>query len=271
MTLLQFLPFVLSLAATGVVAGLLAGLLGVGGGIVMVPVLYFIFQSMGMDALDAMSLATGTSLASMIPTAISSVRAHYRKGNVDSEILRVWWLFVFGGVLVGCGFVTQYQSTWFVGLFALIAIFVAVRMFLHKTALVQALPSLVWQKFSAFAVGLLSVMSGLGGGTIGVPVLSRFHVPTHRAVGTAAAFGLVIAIPGALIMVFLGKTPATAPLGSIGLVSLPALLALVPLSILFAPLGVKLGTRLPAERLKKVFAVVLAITGVRMLMSALGY
>lgn len=268
--LIEFLPFAALLAATGVIAGLLAGLLGVGGGIVMVPVLFFIFQAMGLNALDAMSLATGTSLAGMIPTAVSSVRAHYRKGNVDVDIFRAWWLAILIGVITGSVLVTQFQSRWFVVLFALIALFVAVRMFLHKTGAVQALPKMLWQQMSAFTLGLLSVMSGLGGGTIGVPSLTRFHVATHRAVGTAAAFGLVIAIPGALVMWVLGKSSADAPLGTFGLVNLPALLTMVPLSMLFAPVGVKLGARLPAQRLKKVFAVVLAITGVRMLLSALG-
>jgi len=269
--LIEFLPFAVLLSATGIVAGLLAGLLGVGGGIVMVPVLFFIFQAMGLGSLDAMSLATGTSLAGMIPTTLSSVRAHYGKGNVDVDIFRSWWPLILVGVICGSVLVTQFQSQGFVVLFALIALFVAVRMFLHKTIAVQALPKVLWQRMLAFSLGILSVMSGLGGGTIGVPMLSRFHVPTHRAVGTAAAFGLVIALPGALIMLGLGKTATGAPLGTVGLVNLPALLIMVPLSILFAPLGVKLGARLPASQLKKVFAVVLAITGVRMLFSALGF
>ena len=268
--LIDFLPFAALLAVTGVAAGLLAGLLGLGGGIVMVPVLFFIFQAMGVGSLEAMSMATGTSLAGMIPTAISSVRAHHRKGNVDVGIFRTWWVFILIGVISGSVLVTQFRSRWFVVLFALIAMFVAVRMFLHKTGAVQELPRMIWQRISGFMLGFLSVMSGLGGGTIGVPLLSRFHVPAHRAVGTAAAFGLVIAIPGALVMLLLGKSPADAPLGTLGLVNLPALLTMVPLSILFAPVGVKLGARLPAQQLKKVFAVVLAITGVRMLLSALG-
>ena len=270
MEFFNYWPFLLSLMGTGMVAGLLAGLLGVGGGIVIVPVLYFIFQNIGMTPADAMSLATGTSLATIIPTSISSIRAHHKKGNVDWKITQAWLIFMLFGVFLGSVLVSQVQSPIFIGLFALIAISVAVRMFWHQTQANAGLPSLGIQRASATALGGLSVMAGIGGGTIGVPVLSKFGLVTHRAVGTAAAFGLIIALPGALVMFALGQTPPNAPLGSFGLVNLPSFLAIVPLTVMFAPLGVKLGQKLPAQTLKKVFAIVLGITGVRMLLQALG-
>ncbi|KUJ75582.1 hypothetical protein AVO42_09775 [Thiomicrospira sp. XS5] len=263
-------PFWSALIVTGVVAGLLAGLLGVGGGIVIVPVLYFIFQQIGMTPMDAMSLATGTSLATIIPTSISSIRAHRQKGNVDTGLIQAWWVFMLLGVLAGSLLVSQVQSEGFIILFALIAMLVAVRMFLHKQSEAAHLPSQLWQRVSATTVGGLSVMAGIGGGTIGVPVLSKFGFASHRAVGTAAAFGLIIALPGAIVMFLFGQAPLSAPFGTVGLVNWPSFLLIVPLTVLFAPLGVKLGQKLPAQTLKKVFAVVLLITGVRMFIQAIG-
>ncbi|WP_321322849.1 sulfite exporter TauE/SafE family protein [Thiomicrorhabdus sp.] len=268
--LMEYLPLLLSLMATGVVGGLLAGLLGVGGGIVIVPVLYFVFQGLGMGNIEAMSLATGTSLATIIPTSISSIRAHNSKGNVDWSLIQKWWFWLLFGVVLGGYLISIYKSSVFIVLFALIAGFVSLRMLFSKNASVTNLPGLVMQRTVASVIGFLSVMIGIGGGTLGVPVLSKFNFVTHRAVGTAAVFGLIIALPGAGLMLVLGSVPENSPIGTYGAVNLPSLLAIIPLTILFAPIGVKLGQKLNAVTLKKVFAVVLLITSVRMFTQALG-
>lgn len=267
---MDYLPLLLSLMATGVLAGLLAGLLGVGGGIVIVPVLYFVFQGMGMGNIEAMSLATGTSLAAIIPTSISSIRSHHFKCNVDWHLIKRWWLWMFLGVIAGGMLISGFKSTLFILLFALISGFISLRMLSNTKTILLAMPSLLIQRMVASIIGFLSVMVGIGGGTLGVPILSKFSFVTHHAVGTAAAFGLIIALPGAIMMFLLAATPANSPFGTYGAINVPTLLMIIPLTVLFAPLGVRLGQKLNADTLKKVFAVVLLITSIRMFTQALG-
>lgn len=257
----------LALVATGIFAGILAGLLGVGGGIVIVPVLFFLFQSFGVSPESAMLVATATSLATIVPTSISSIRSHHHKGNVDFELLKRWALFIFIGVLAGSWLVTRVEGTLLTLLFGVIATFSALNMLLrtNKPTLFQELPNSVGQSLMATSVGFFSAMVGIGGGTISVPLLSIYNYPTHKAVGTAAAIGLIISLPGALTMLAIGTTPVDAPVGTFGLVNVIAFACIVPLTVLFAPVGATLAAKLDAGKLKKIFAVVLLITGVRML------
>ncbi|TPV55394.1 sulfite exporter TauE/SafE family protein [Aestuariibacter sp. GS-14] len=268
--LLDLLPTLLALLATGVFAGLLAGLLGVGGGIVIVPVLYFLFQALGVSADSAMLIATATSLATIIPTSLSSIKAHRAKGNVDFELLKRWGPFILLGVLLGSYAVTQIDGDILTLMFGIIASLSALNMFIgSKSAWFTALPGNVGQRIIATCIGLFSSMVGIGGGTLTVPTLTFCNYPAHRAVGTAAAVGLIISLPAAITMLALGETPADAPTGTFGLVNLIGFAAIVPLTVLFAPVGAGLASKLDAAKLKKVFAVVLLITGVRMLAQSL--
>ena len=257
-----------ALAATGVFAGILAGLLGVGGGIAIVTVLFFLFQGFGVSPESAMVIATATSLATIVPTSISSIRSHHQKGNVDFDLLKRWAVFIFLGVLVGSWLVTRIDGTWLTALFGVIATLSALNMLLRtgKSALFPALPGKTGQTVMGASIGFFSSMVGIGGGTISVPLLTLYNYPAHKAVGTAAAIGLIISLPGALTMLALGSTPADAPVGTIGLVNLVGFLCIVPLTVLFAPVGASLAARLDAGKLKKVFAIVLLITGLRMLL-----
>ncbi|MCX4189111.1 sulfite exporter TauE/SafE family protein [Methylophaga sp. OBS3] len=261
------LTTVMALFATGAFAGVLAGLLGVGGGIVIVPVLFFLFQGFGVSADSAMLIATATSLATIIPTSISSIRSHKKKGNVDFELLKRWAGFIFIGVLLGSWLVTRIDGLWLTMLFGVIATLSALNMLLRtsKSALFNQLPGKVGQTLLGTSIGFLSSMVGIGGGTLTVPILTICNYPAHKAVGTAAAVGLIISLPGALTMLLLGTTPVDAPVGTYGLVNLIGFLCIVPLTVLFAPLGVALASKLDAVKLKQVFAVVLLITGLRML------
>lgn len=260
------LPLVGALAGTGVVAGLLAGLIGVGGGIVIVPMLFFVFGALGVPPAAAMPIATGTSLATIIPTSISSIRAHRARGNVDGPLVRRWAPAMIAGVVAGSLTVTVIDGRVLAPLFGTVALAVAVRMlcFANAKPAAEALPGGPWQRVIAAAIGGLSVMIGIGGGTLGVPTLTAFNVPAHVAVGTAAAFGLVIALPGALVMLVAGQTPADAPAATFGLVNFVAVALIVPLSVTMAPVGAALAARIDAARLKQVFAVALAITGLRL-------
>lgn len=256
-----------ALVATGAFAGILAGLLGVGGGIVIVPVLFFLFQSVGVSPETAMVVATATSLATIVPTSISSIRSHKKKGNVDFKLLKQWSAFILIGVLAGSWLVTRVNGNWLAVLFGLIATLCALNMLFRtgKSALFQQLPGNTGQTVMGTSIGFFSSMVGIGGGTISVPLLTLYNYPAHKAVGTAAAIGLVISLPGAFTMLILGSTPTDAPAGTFGLVNLVGFFCIVPLTVLFAPIGASLAAKLDAAKLKKVFAVVLLITGLRML------
>lgn len=262
------LPTLFALVGTGIFAGILAGLLGVGGGIVIVPVLFFLFQSFGVSPESAMVVATATSLATIVPTSISSIRSHNQKGNVDFELLKRWAVFILAGVLIGSWLVTRVDGTWLTVLFGIIATLSALNMLFRggKSALFQTLPNNVGQATIGTSIGFFSSMVGIGGGTLSVPLLTLYNYPAHKAVGTAAAIGLIISLPGALTMLALGSTPADAPAGTLGLINLIGFLCIVPLTVLFAPVGASLAAKLDATKLKRVFAVVLLITGVRMLL-----
>ncbi|MBA6415191.1 sulfite exporter TauE/SafE family protein [Colwellia sp. 6M3] len=257
----------LALITTGVFAGILAGLLGVGGGIVIVPVLFFLFQSFGVSPESAMLVATATSLATIVPTSISSIRSHHQKGNVDFVLLKRWAVFILIGVLVGSWLVTRVEGNILTLLFGVIAVLSALNMLFRtgKSALYQKLPGATGQTIMGTSIGFFSAMVGIGGGTISVPLLTLYNYPAHKAIGTAAAIGLIISLPGALTMLILGSTPVDAPAGTFGLVNLFGFICIVPLTVLFAPVGASLAAKLDAVKLKKIFAFVLLFTGLRML------
>lgn len=258
---------VLALVTTGIFAGILAGLLGVGGGIVIVPVLFFLFQSFGISPDSAMLVATATSLATIVPTSISSMRSHQQKGNVDFELLKRWSVYILFGVLAGSWLVTQVDGTLLTLLFGVIATLSALNMLLRtgKSAVFQQLPNKAGQSVMGTSIGIFSAMVGIGGGTISVPLLTLYNYPAHKAVGTAAAIGLIISLPGAVTMLVVGETPMDAPVGTFGLVNVIGFVCIVPLTVLFAPVGASLAAKLDAGKLKKVFSVVLLFTGLRML------
>ena len=265
-------PIVAALIATGIFAGILAGLFGVGGGIVIVPVLYFLLQGFGVSPESAMMIATATSLATIVPTSLSSIRSHHSKGNIDLALIKYWAPFILVMAVVGSIIAHSVRGNALVLMFACIAILVSLNMLFRAgaPALVKQLPGKFGQGVMASIVGGLSVMIGIGGGTIGVPMLNAFNVRAHVAVGTAAVFGLLIALPGVITLLSIGTTPTDAPLGTWGLVYLPAFFLIIPLTILFAPIGVKIGSKLDQKQLKRAFAVVLMITGIRMLIQTLG-
>ncbi|AEE23159.1 protein of unknown function DUF81 [Glaciecola sp. 4H-3-7+YE-5] len=264
---LNNLPTIAALVGTGIFAGLLAGLLGVGGGIVIVPVLFFLFQSFGVSPQSAMYIATGTSLATIIPTSISSIRSHRKKGNVDAALLKQWGALILVGVLVGSWLVTKVDGRYLTTLFGIVATLSALNMLFRtgKSALAESLPGRVGQSIMAACIGFFSSMVGIGGGTLSVPILTAFNYPAHKAVGTAAAIGLIISLPAALYLLMFGQTPQDAPLGTYGYINLVGFVCIVPLTVLCAPIGAGIASKLDANMLKKIFAVVLLITGTRML------
>lgn len=271
LTTLQITLLVGGVVLAGGLGGLLAGLLGVGGGIVIVPVLFWVFTFTRFDPALAMHMAVATSLATIIATSISSARAHHKRGAVDMALVKRWGPWMAAGALAGGAFAGLVNAAALMMVFGIMGLAVSVNLARPKSlVLAPDLPSgKVGQPVLASGIGLVSAMMGIGGGTLGVPTLTAFSVPVHRAVGTAATFGLIIAIPAAIALVVAGLGVAGRPPLSLGYVNLVAAALILPMSIFMAPHGAKLAHALDAKWVKRSFAVFLTITSVRMLWTAL--
>lgn len=259
------------MAATGLVSGTLAGLLGVGGGIVIVPVLFNVFPLLGIDEAVRMKLAVGTSLATIIPTSIVSARGHRARGTMDIGLLRAMALPMTAGVVLGTVLAIGLRGPALSGVFAAVALAVALNMGLTGSAfrLREAMPGGAARHAIAVFIGGVSVMMGIGGGTVGVPILTLFGAPIRAAVATASAFGLVISVPATLGFVLGGLGDPALPPWSLGYVSLLGFALLVPTSMLATPWGVRLAHTIPPPLLRRAFAVFLALTSLRMFASLL--
>ncbi|MEO5336184.1 MAG: sulfite exporter TauE/SafE family protein [Magnetospirillum sp. WYHS-4] len=259
-------PFAVLLLLAGAGAGLIAGLLGVGGGIVVVPVLFHVFGHLGIEPALSMKMAVGTSLATIVVTAWASARAHWERGAVDQEVLRRLGPWVVGGVLAGALLASSLDGSVLAGLFAAVAFVVSLQIAFGNPAwrLGDRLPEGPGGAALGGAIGALSALLGIGGGTFVVPVLTMHGYPVRRAVGTAAAMGFVIGIPGVLGFALAGLEVTGRPPFSLGYVSLAGLAFLAPASMVCAPLGAGLAHRLDIRMLRRVFALFLALTAARM-------
>lgn len=265
---IDLLLLILALLACGVFAGVLAGLLGVGGGIVIVPMLYHVFTVYGVGENVAMPLSVGTSLSTIVLTSYVSARNHHRRGGVDELLVRRWFIPVLVGVVAGTLIGHYISGAMLKILFGVLLIMVSLHMQIssrHSLTVFASLPGRAIQSVLAVIVGTISAMLGIGGGTVMVPILSLFSFPIHRAVSTASVFGLIISIPATLGYLYSGWHAGGLPLGSTGYVNWLAFASLVPATMLCAPLGVKLAYRLNVSQLKKVFAVFLLIVGIKMI------
>ena len=266
----EILPLVALLASLGAVAGFLAGLLGVGGGIILVPGLYAVFTflqpNMGFDVTHLMHVSVGTSLAIIIPTGFSSALAHHKRGSVDFSMVKM----IGGGIIVGVIF-----STWVVqGLDAM-----SMKMIFASAILVMAIimianparfqiskeePKQPFSSLAGFVIGGLSTLIGIGGATLSVPYLSLHGVPMHRAVGSASALGLVIAVPAAIGFMIIGLEQNNLPPFSVGYVNFMAWIAIIPVSVSVAPLGVRVAHKISVKRLKVTFAIFMVVVALNM-------
>ncbi|WP_428528274.1 sulfite exporter TauE/SafE family protein [Roseibium sp.] len=256
-----------ALLATGLVAGIIAGLLGVGGGIVIVPVLYYMFTALKIDPAILMHVAVGTSLATILATGTSSARAHYNRGSVDMDLLKRWWWAIAIGVISGAMIAGNMSGGALTLVFGVVALLVSANMLLRKegSALADQLPGSPIKEVLGFLIGGISVMMGIGGGTLGVPTLTLFNYPIRKAVGTAAAIGLIIAVPGTLLSIFFGWGAEGLPPLSLGYVNLIGFFLIIPASTFAAPLGAKIAHAIDPSKLKLIFALFLGFTGLRMI------
>ncbi len=259
-----------AMAATGLFAGFLAGLFGVGGGIVIVPVLSYVLPLLGVEEGIRQKLAVATSLATMIPTSWISARRHHARGVMDVALLRRLGPAMVAGTLAGAALVIMLRGEALSLAFAAIALLVAANLGLTKVdfRLRDSVPGGLGGQAIGASLGLVSALMGIGGGTVGVPVLTMLGLPMIRAVGTASGFGLIIAVPATVIVLAAGGSPAMPPL-SIGYVSLVGVALLAPFSMLATPWGVRVAHGVSPLWLKRAFAIFLAITALRMLHMAL--
>jgi uncharacterized membrane protein YfcA len=258
----------LAYLATGAVAGVLAGLLGIGGGLVIVPALAALFALQGFPDTLLMHFALGTSLATIVPTSIASLLAHQRRGSVHWDAVRSLTPGIVLGALAGAWLAGHSSSSGLRVIFGCFEVLVALQLaFGRQPGVHRGLPGALGQGLAGSVIGAVSSLLGIGGGTLTVPYLRWNGVDIRVAVGTAATCGLPIAIAGSAGYVMAGLGLAEPPGLNSGFVYWPALTGIVLASVPMAPLGAALAHRLPRKVLLRVFALVLAVIGVKMILA----
>ncbi len=264
--LAALLPVALAMLGTGLIAGVMAGMLGIGGGIVIVPVLEYMLGEAGVAAEWRMHVAVATSLATIIPTSLASARAHHTRGAVDWPTVRTWSVPMLAGALGGALLAARSASALLTGIFGTVAVLIALKMLLPLDGLrlTESTPRGPIGAIIAAVIGAVSAMMGIGGGTLSVPAMTLTGLPIHRAVGTAALFGLVISLPGTAGYL-LAQPPVPLPWGTVGLVSVLGVALIVPGTIATAPLGARIAHALSRRALSAAFGLFLFVVAVRML------
>lgn len=261
---------VVFLLSLGGIAGFLAGLLGIGGGMVLVPGLYFGFQMWGFESPSLMHIAVGTSLAVIIPTGLSSARAHFKRGAVRLDLVKRLGPWIVMGVGLGTLIASRIDEQGMVTFFAVALSCLALIMVLDLSRFtpLKDMPPQPWSGLSGVVIGIVSSLMGIGGATISVPWMTLCRVPIHTAVGTASALGLVIAIPAVAGFIIMGWGQAGLPPFSLGYINLLAWPLIIPAGILAAPWGARLAHSVSVKKLRAFFAAFLVLLAVRMLWAA---
>ncbi|AMJ59281.1 sulfite exporter TauE/SafE family protein [Bosea sp. PAMC 26642] len=259
-----------SLVAAGALTGMLAGVFGVGGGAVIVPILYEVFRVIGVPEDVRMPLCIGTSLAIIIPTSIRSFNAHRAKGMVDLDILKIWAVPVVLGV-IGGSFIARYApADLFKIVFVVVAIFSAMRLLFasDRWRIADTMPGKAVMAIYGVIIGVLSALMGIGGGQLSSLFMTFYGRPIHQAIATSSGLGVLISIPGALGYIYAGwpKMDQLPPL-SLGYVSLIGFILLIPTSIWLAPIGARMAHRLSKRRLEVAFGIFLLVVAARFLWS----
>jgi uncharacterized protein len=267
------------LVLVGAVAGFLAGIFGIGGGAILVPVLYECFRLAGVPLEVRMPLCVGTSLAIIIPTSIRSFRAHYARGAVDMSVIRAWWLTILIGVTAGSAIARIAPERLFKYVFVAVAWSAAFRLIFGRESwrFGTELPKGPLMKAYGVMVGLLSTLMGIGGGLFSNLLMTFYGRPIHQAVATSSALAVLISIPGALGYIYAGwpaaaRYPDVAALQlpfALGYVSLIGAVLVMPLSLVTAPLGVRAAHALSKRQLETAFGCYLFLVGSRFVISLL--
>ncbi len=265
--LVEHWPMTVALIGAGVFAGLIAGLFGVGGGVVIVPALYTVFGMLGVDDAVRMKMAVATSLATIIVTSSRSVWSHYKRGAVDVRVLKSWGLWMMAGAFIGAFTASATPGPVLAAVFGVFLLLISLQMGFGQPEwrLRDTLPGGAVGGGIAALIGLLSSMVGIGGGVFGIIIMTLCGKPIHRAVGTAAGFGATIGLPAALGFMIAGWGVPGRPALSLGYVNLIGFVFIASLTVLMAPVGVRLAHALPVKQLRILMAVLLFVTGLLML------
>jgi uncharacterized protein len=273
----EVLELAILLVAVGALSGFLAGVFGIGGGAILVPVFYECFGLAGVPLEIRMPLCVGTSLAIIIPTSISSYRAHHARGAIDKDILRAWWLPILMGVLAGSVIARYAPERLFKIVFVMVAYFAAVRLLAARESwkFGDDLPKGPLMRIFGLGVGLLATLMGVGGGLFANLLMTFYGRPIHQGVATSSAIAVLISIPGAIGYVYAGW-PAAAhypdvaalqfPL-ALGYVSLIGAVLVMPMSLLTAPLGVRVAHAMSKKTLERSYGTYMLIVGTRFAIS----
>ncbi|TCP61313.1 putative membrane protein YfcA [Rhodovulum bhavnagarense] len=268
--MLMMLALLLSI---GAVAGVIAGLLGVGGGIILVPAFFYAFSGLGYDSPQLMQICLATSLATIIVTSLRSVLSHNKKGAVDWAILRGWAPGIAVGAVLGVLVASMLRSVVLQGIFGVLGVTVGLYLAFGRARwrLGDAMPGGIVRAAISPVVGFLSVLMGIGGGSFGVPLMTLFNTPIHRAVATAAGFGVLIAVPSVIGFLLLDIPAEGKPPYTIGAVNLPAFAVIIAMTLITAPWGVRLAHAMDPKPLKRVFALFIILVASNMLRKAAGF
>ena len=267
---MHYWPFLVMLAGAAMFAGFAAGLFGIGGGAIIVPVLYFLLRAIGFEE-TAMHVAVATSLATIIATSVRSVLAHNAKGAVDWRVLRTWTPWIVLGALIGsasAGYISTDGLTIF---FGVVGSLLAAQIWFGGSgwSLAKDLPGGALRAVLGAVMGTISSLMGIGGGTLGVSLMTLCGRPMHQSVATAAGFGVAIGLPGAIAAVIVGWGREGLPPLSLGHVNLPALVLISIFTVGMAPVGAKVAHALDAKLLRRLFAPLLLVVSIRMIWTAI--
>lgn len=257
----EILPFVVALLAAGVVAGVLAGLFGVGGGAILVPVFYQMFGLLGIPDEVRMHLALGTSLAIIVPTSIRSFSAHRKRGAVDTALLKGWIVAIPLGTLVATGIAAYASSVALRLIFACIALVLAFRMIFNRESwrLGDDLPRNPYRFMVGAGIGILSGLMGIGGGVLNNTFMTLYGRTIHQAVATSSGVGVLISLPGLVGYIWAGWGAAGLPPFSTGYINWLAVGLMIPVTLFTAPYGAKLAHSLSKKQLEKAFGLFLIV------------
>ena len=248
---------------TGLLSGFLAGLLGVGGGIIIVPVSYYVLTNLGYSIDIVMHVSVASSLSVIVFTSISSIRSHLSLDNIDKKVIKKWFIGIIIGSLLGSYLASEINGELLVLIFVSLAFLISLNMFFQKKIIIikKDIPKLfIWNLFISSNIGFLSALIGIGGGSFSVPTLSVFSKKIHKAVGTSAVLGFFIAFPATISYIFLGLDKENLPPYSFGYVNILIVFLVTSTSIFTASIGARVSSKIDKDNLKKIFAIFLLFT-----------
>lgn len=260
------------LSALGICAGFMAGMLGIGGGIILVPGIYYILSFLGFAQENGMHVAVATSLAVIVPTGLSSARAHWKKKAVEFALVRKIGAGIIGGAIAGSAIADFMDGNTLKGFFASLLMALALVMFfeLGKKNMSSKKLGNLHHIIAGFIIGTISTLIGIGGATMSIPYMNLSGVPIRKSVGTASALGVVIAIPASIGLIISGLNEDNLPPFNLGYVNLLAFGSIAVFSVLMAPVGAKIAHVIPVKFLRRIFAVFMVIVSIRMFLELSG-